>query len=724
MKTIAQQQQALEQMRGSVERVTFHSEESGFCVLRTKVKGRRDLVTVIGTAASIAAGEFIECTGMWVNDKKHGLQFKAQQLETIQPTTLEGIEKYLGSGMIKGVGVHFARKLVHAFGERIFDVIEKNPERLNKVEGIGEKRIQQVTAAWAEQKSIRDIMVFLQSHGVGTTRAVHIYKTYGVQAIDKVRQNPYRLALDIRGIGFKIADALAGRLGIAGDSLLRAQAGVHHVLQAHCDRGNCAAEYKQLLAASVTLLEIDESIIKAAIQQEITDENLIAENINEVPCLFPVNLYQAESKAALHLQRLGKGKAPWGEIDSNKAIAWVEQKTGLLLSDSQKKAIATVLQSKVAIITGGPGVGKTTIVNSIIKIIRAKRSAVALCAPTGRAAKRLTETTGISAKTIHRLLEYDPRHFSFKHNQDNPLPIDVLVIDEASMLDIVLFYHLLKAVPTDAAILFIGDVDQLPSVGPGAVLSDLIRSRTITTVQLTEIFRQAANSSIIANAHRINQGQMPSGNDAGDSDFYVLYSKTVEEMHDKLIHLVAERIPDRFHCDPVADLQVLTPMNRGGLGTRALNVALQAELNHDQAQKITRFGWTFALGDKVIQNVNNYDKEIYNGDIGLITQIDLVENTVTIIFDQRRVVYDFTELDEISLAYAISIHKSQGSEFPIVVLPLSTQHYPLLARNLLYTGVTRGKKLVILLGQEKAVGLAVRNNHSSKRLTKLAQRLA
>ena len=724
MKNSEQESQALEQLRGSVERVTFHNEENGFCVLRTKIKGQRDLVTVIGSVASIAAGEFIECHGVWFNDKKHGLQFKAQQLTTIAPTTLDGIEKYLGSGMLKGIGVHFAKQLVQAFGEGVFDVIEKHPERLTELEGIGEKRKQQLVSAWEDQKAVRDIMVFLQSYGVGTARAVRIYKTYGAQAIDKVRANPYRLALDIHGIGFKIADQLAVRLGVAQDSLIRAQAGVHHVLQTHCDRGHCAAEYAQLMDDSASLLEISISIIEAAIKQEIISENLIAETINDIPCIFLLTLYQAETRVASYLRELNTANTPWGMIDTEKAISWVEQKTGLILSESQQRAVKVVLQCKVVVITGGPGVGKTTIVNSIIKIIRAKRVSVALCAPTGRAAKRLTETTGMTAKTIHRLLEYDPQNLSFKHHQENPLAIDVLVIDEASMLDIVLFYHLLKAVPAHAAVIFVGDVDQLPSVGPGSVLSDIIKSGVISVVQLTEIFRQASSSNIIANAHRINRGEMPLTSDTNDSDFYTIYSQSVEELHDKLIEMVTERIPAHFNCNPITDIQVLTPMNRGGLGTRALNIALQAKLNGHQAQRIDRFGWTFSVSDKVIQHVNNYDKDVFNGDIGRITHINFAESSMTILFDQRQLEYSFNELDEISLAYAISIHKSQGSEFPIVVLPLSTQHYMLLARNLLYTGVTRGKNLVVLIGQQRAVELAVNNSQGTERLTNLRQRLA
>jgi len=715
---------SLERLHGTLERVTFHSEENGFCVLRVRVKGHRDLITVTGNAASITAGEFLECAGVWVNNKTYGLQFQAQQLNIVAPTTLEGVEKYLGSGMVKGIGPHFAKKLVNIFGVDVFDIIEKEPERLTALPGIGDKRKQGIVAAWKEQKVVRDIMVFLQSHGVGTARAVRIYKTYGDAAIEQVRNDPYRLALDIRGIGFKTADELANSLGVAKDSMLRAQAGVRHVLQELCDHGHCAARYEQLVNASVALLAISEDIIKDAIAREIQEKNLIPEQINGAACVFPASLYRAESGAAKHLLRLRSGSIPWGNVELDEVIPWVEGQTGLKLSPSQAEALATVLQNKLSIITGGPGVGKTTLVNSVLKIVRAEGLAVALAAPTGRAAKRLSETTGQTAKTIHRLLVFDPKNFGFKHNQDNPLPIDVLVVDEVSMLDVVLLYHLLKALPQHVALIFVGDVDQLPSVGSGAVLADLLRSSVIASVRLTEIFRQVANSRIIVNAHRINNGQMPLMNVANEeSDFYTLYVDSSEEILDKLLHLVTTRIPKRFNCHPITDIQVLTPMHRGGLGSRSLNVALQKLLNGEAAPKIMRYGTTFAPGDKVIQNVNNYDKDVFNGDIGSITQINSEQSTLKIVFDNRIVEYDFNEMDELSLAYAISIHKSQGSEFPIIVMPLSTQHYMLLARNLLYTGLTRGKKLVILVAQKRAVGIAVNNNKEANRLTKLAERL-
>ncbi|MCL7419750.1 MAG: ATP-dependent RecD-like DNA helicase [Methylobacter sp.] len=603
-------------------------------------------------------------------------------------------------------------------------MIEQTPERLQELDGIGPKRRQQVTAAWSEQKAIREIMVFLQSHGIGTSRSVSIYKTYGDEAIAKVRENPYRLALDIYGIGFKTADTLAQKLGIGTQSLIRAQAGVRHVLQEWSGDGHCAAFRDQLAEMAVKLLEIPDNVIEQAIGEELIEENLVSEIIDGQEALFLTPLYRAEVGCATHLLRLRQGTLPWGEIDSRKAIHWVEKKTGLALSDSQKAAIEQVLKSKVSVITGGPGVGKTTLVNSILKILRAKRINIGLCAPTGRAAKRLAESTGLEARTVHRLLEFDPQAFAFKHNDDNPLAIDLLVIDEASMMDIVLMNQLLKAIPTPAALLIVGDVDQLPSVGPGAVLADIIDSGQITTVRLTEIFRQAATSQIIVNAHKINQGQVPPAESVGAaSDFYCLHADTPEAIFAKLMQVVTERIPKRFGFDLINDIQILTPMNRGGLGARSLNVELQARLNGDSEPKISQYGSIYAPGDKVIQNVNNYDKDVFNGDIGRIRRIDMEESRLTIRFDDRDVEYEFSELDEISLAYATSIHKSQGSEYPVVVMPLAMQHYTLLERNLVYTGVTRGKQLVVIITEPKALRMAVRTQRSGRRLTNLAGRL-
>jgi exodeoxyribonuclease V alpha subunit len=714
-----------EHLRGSVERVTFHSEETGFCVLKVKAKGQRDLLTVVGSAASVAPGEYIECTGCWQNDKTHGLQFRANQLKVVPPSTIEGLEKYLASGMVKGIGPHFAKVLVKAFGEKVFSVIDSEPERLMDLPGIGRKRMEMVTDAWTEQKSIREIMVFLQSHGIGTARAVRIYKTYGEEAIVKVTENPYRLALDLHGVGFKTADILAGRMGIAPDSMIRAQAGVRHVLQEISNEGHCASPRDTLVETAAKLLEIPEPVIESAIGEEIANRNLVPDEIDGKPCLFLAPLHRAESGAAASLVRLLGGAPPWGLVDLEKAIPWVESKTGLTLSESQRNAVKLALASKVVVITGGPGVGKTTLVNSILNIIRARHSRVMLCAPTGRAAKRLSESTGLEAKTIHRLLEFDPKSFGFKRGKDSPLETDLVVVDEFSMVDIVLLNSLLAAIPDHAALMIVGDVDQLPSVGPGAALADIIESGAVPTVRLTEIFRQAATSRIIVNAHRINRGEMPLRAEGSElSDFYFIPAETPEEIHDKLLQVITERIPRRFNLDPVRDIQVLTPMNRGGLGSRSLNLELQQRLNEKTEPRITRFGTTFAPGDKVIQTVNNYDKEVFNGDIGRIDAIDPEEGVVRVDFDGRIVEYEYGELDEISLAYATSIHKSQGSEYPAVAIPLVMQHYTMLEKNLLYTAVTRGKKLVTIIGQTRALAMAVKNRKSGRRLTKLSQRIA
>lgn len=714
-----------ETCQGSIERVVFHNEDNGFSVLRVKARGHRDLVTVVGSAASVTPGEYLECSGHWITDREYGLQFKANNIKVVPPSTLEGMEKYLGSGMVRGIGPFFAKKLMKAFGERVFDVIEYETDRLLELSGIGKVRRQRIADAWAEQKAVRDIMVFLQSHGIGTARAVRIYKMYGDTAVSKIQENPYTLSLDIHGIGFKTADQLAQRLGIARDAMIRAQAGVRHVLQELSTQGHCAVPHDALIEAGNQLLEIESSIIESAIVNEVTEEHLIQEAIDDKDCFFLTSLHRAEVGIVENIQRLQTNERAWETIDTSKAIPWVEKKTYLKLSATQQEAVKLAVNSKVAIITGGPGVGKTTVVNSILKILEGKRVRVILCAPTGRAAKRLSETTQQEAKTIHRLLGRASGSFGFAHGYDNPLNTQFLVVDETSMIDVVLMHQLLKAIPDHAGLLLVGDVDQLPSVGPGSVLSDLINSGAIPTIRLQEIFRQAASSKIIVNAHRINHGDMPfrPKDPSEPSDFYVIPAETPEEIEAKLLHVVTERIPKKFKVDPVSDIQVLTPMNRGNLGARSLNVVLQERLNGKSEPKVTRFGWTYAPGDKVIQLINNYDKDVFNGDIGTIDRVDLEEGVLYVNCDGRSIEYGFNELDELGLAYAITIHKSQGSEYPVIVIPLATQHYTLLERNLLYTAVTRGKKLVVIVGQLKALGMAVKNMRAQKRLTNLARRL-
>jgi exodeoxyribonuclease V alpha subunit len=714
-----------EPLEGVVERVTFHSPESGFCVLQVKVRGQRDIVTVVGKTPLVQPGEYIQSSGRWTNHRDHGLQFQAEFLQTTPPNSLEGIEKYLGSGLIKGIGPHFAGKLVKAYGEDVFDVIEKTPDRLKELDGIGPKRVQRIVTGWDDQKVIREIMVFLQSHGVGTSRAVRIYKTYGADAIPLVCENPYRLARDIRGIGFRTADQIAEKLGVSRTSMMRARAGIAFTLMEAVSEGHCGLPEDDLLSLAEQLLEIPRETLADALSQELQDGTVIADTIEERRCVFLSYLWNAEGKIAERIKSLSAGNPSWPDIDTEKAIPWVEQKIGVTLADSQREAVRTAIKAKVTVITGGPGVGKTTLVDAILRILVAKGVQVALAAPTGRAAKRLSESTGMEAKTIHRQLEFDPQSGGFKRGLDNPLDCSLLVVDETSMVDVPLMASVIKALSDRTALILVGDIDQLPSVGPGQVLADIIASGAVAVARLTEIFRQAAESQIVMNAHRINEGQMPNLEvPKGDlpSEFYFVGSDDPEDARDKIVELVHHRIPRRFGFDPIQDIQVLCPMNRGSIGARSLTVELQTALNPDKGSPtVERFGYTYRPGDKVMQTDNDYDKEVFNGDIGYVDSIDPDAQELTIVFDGRPVLYDFGELDEVSLAYATSIHKSQGSEYPAVVIPVLTQHYPMLKRNLLYTGITRGKHLVVLVGQRKAIGIAVRGRQTRRRWSKLGE---
>ncbi len=709
-----------EVLAGLVERVTYHNVENGFCVLRIKARGHRDLITVTGHSATISAGEWITVTGSWNNDRVHGLQFRAAFLKASAPTSAEGIEKYLASGMIRGIGPVYAKKLVKAYRDKVFDVIENEPERLRDIAGIGPVRAERITAAWAEQKVVREIMVFLHSHGVGTARAVRIYKTYGNDAIQVMSENPYRLARDIRGIGFRTADAIAIKLGIEKDAMIRIRAGISYALGEAMGEGHCGLPTAELIPLAVELLEVDGALVQTALDLELSEATVVADQVGETPCVFLTGLHKAERVIGERLLNLMNGQLPWPWIDPDKALPWIEQKTGLSLAESQIAAIRLALLSKVMVLTGGPGVGKTTIVNGILKILAAKGVDILLCAPTGRAAKRMTEATGFEAKTIHRLLEVNPKGGGFKHNEESPLECDLLVIDETSMVDVMLMQAVLKAIPDNAALLVVGDIDQLPSVGPGQVLADIISSGVAPVVRLTEVFRQAAQSQIITTAHKINKGAIPDlSKPEGDSDFYFVQADDPETAVQRIIELVKNRIPQRFGLNPIRDIQVLCPMNRGGVGARSLNIELQAALNPAGENKIERFGSTFAAGDKVMQIENDYDKEVYNGDIGYIDSLDLVDGELSVSFDGRTVIYGVGELDTLVPAYAATIHKSQGSEYPAVVIPVMTQHYTMLQRNLLYTGVTRGKRLVVLVGQKKAVAIAVRNISGRRRWSKL-----
>jgi len=713
---------AAERISGTIERVTYHNLGNGFCVLRVKARGQRDLVTVTGHAAAIGAGEYIEVIGRWLNDRNHGLQFKADRIEATVPTTLAGLEKYLGSGMIKGIGPVYAKKLVGAFGQDVFDVIEREPERLREVTGIGPVREAKIIKGWRDQRAIREIIVWLYSHGVSSARAVRIFKTYGEDAIATISADPYRLARDISGIGFKTADAIAASIGYEKDDPRRVRAGVAHALGRAMDDGHCGLPRDDLIRLGAELLEIDRPLVERALEVTLGCGDVVAGQVADREVMFLAGLYRAEQAIAERLLRLRVGMLPWPAIDADSAIPWVERRTGLTLSPSQKKALTLAIVSKVCVITGGPGVGKTTLVNSILKTLAAKHVRIALAAPTGRAAKRLSESSGMEAMTLHRLLESDPAGGGFKRDADNPLDCDLLVIDEASMIDVMLMHGVMKALPQTAALLIVGDVDQLPSVGPGQVLKDIIASGAVPVVRLTEVFRQAATSRIITNAHRINAGEMPDLTARGDGDFFYVAADEPADVADKVIELVSRHIPRRFGLDPAQDIQVLSPMQRGGAGARSLNMLLQQRINPPTEQAIERFGHRYGPGDKVMHIINDRERDIYNGDLGVVTAVDHAEAELHARFGTIDAAFDFGELDALQLAYATTIHKSQGSEYPAVVVPLTMQAYTMLGRELIYTAVTRAKKLLVLVGSRKALAIAV-NRRQPRRWSLLHERL-
>ena len=705
-----------EVLRGLVDRVVFHNEDNGYCILKIVPEGRHDVVSLIGKAPRVVAGEEFEAKGVWEPNRDFGPQFKADALKLRRPDSLAGIERYLGSGLIEGIGPKYAKRMVEKFGPKIFDIIENESKKLEDVEGVGKKRRTEIRESWIKQKSIHGIMLFLHQHGISSSRALRIYKTYGEESQAVLKENPYRLAQDIRGIGFKTADDIAYQLGVAEDAPERIKAGILHVLETAAGNGHCCLPETEVLKKATELLGV-EALIAPQIEALITSDQI--ERHGEF--LYLPYLRAAEQSIAANIKSLAALPAAYPAIDEDAALAWVMKKTGKELAESQQRAVREALRQRLLIITGGPGVGKTTILRSILLILQSKQIKLVLAAPTGRAAKRLTESTGLEAKTLHRLLEYQGEGQWGRH-RGKPLAGHLFVVDEASMIDAPLMAQFLSALPDGAHLLIVGDADQLPSVGPGMVLHDLIASDKVPCVKLTEIFRQAASSRIITSAHSINRGQVPDLKSSRSSDFFFLSASEPEEIKHTLVELAHTRLANKYGLDPIRDIQVLTPMNRNLLGTISLNQSLQLALNPPNELKfeIERFGVTFRVGDKVIQTHNNYDKEVFNGDIGHIVTIDADPVKIHVRYDADRLVeYEPGELDELQLAYALSIHKSQGSEFPCVIIPVSTQHYVLLERSLIYTAITRAKKLCVLVGDERALSLAVSKQESRKRWTGL-----
>ena len=723
---VSQQAQILERevLSGSVERVVFHNPENGFCVLRVQVRGLRELQAVIGRTPAVSPGQWITASGQWVNDRSHGRQFEASYIKPSAPESDSGIEKYLGSGAIPGIGPVYAKKLVAEFGGDVFKVIEGEPARLREVPGIGPVRAKRIIEAWDEQKVVREIMIFLHTHGIGSARAARIFKTYGADALEVMSENPYVLSRDIRGIGFKVADSIAMKLGVDRGAPVRIRAGINYALSEAMGDGHCGLPHGELFKLAKELLGVELDLIEPALRAEAEEGNVVEDSVEGEPCVFLARLHRAERGIARLLGAMLHGPIPWARVNTDRAIPWVEDQIGLRLAPSQVEAVRLALQSKVMVITGGPGVGKTTIVNAILKILLAKGVEIALCAPTGRAAKRLSETSGMEAKTIHRLLEFDPGHTGFRRNADNPLDCGLLVVDETSMVDVPLMHSMMRALPKQSALLLVGDVDQLPSVGPGQVLGDLIKSQSMPVARLVEVFRQAASSRIVVNAHRVNRGELPElGKPEGKTDFYFVPADAPDDAIKKTVEVVRSRIPQRFGLDPIRDIQVLCPMNRGGMGARVLNAELQGALNPPGEHKVERFGWSFVPGDKVMQVENDYDRDVYNGDIGKIESLDMEEGTIEVDFDGRKLTYALRDLDMLVPAFATTIHKSQGSEYPAVVIPIMKQHFVMLQRNLIYTAITRGKRLVVLVGERSAVRRAVQTSTQSRRWSKLRELL-
>jgi len=733
----------VQELSGTVTRIVYRSEDTGYTVCAIKVSapsqqsghrqfwqhpssrtpassGDRAEVTIVGTCEALWIGENLKATGRWIRHPKHGRQFQTEHITCIAPVTSEGIRTYLASGMIKGIGEVTANRLVDAFGDDTLRIIDKESARLTEVPGVGAKTRDKIRESWHAQKSIRDIMVFLRGHGIGAAQAARIHRQYGNDAIAVVTRNPFRLCQDVWGIGFKSADKIAASLGLPPESEIRARAGILYTLQTMSDEGHCYCPWEVLLEEGQALLSIPTEILDDAVKHEIAGNQLVEDQGN----VYLAPLYHAEVRIAAKINELFGARHSFPPIDASKALPWAEKQMNITLAPAQATALKMALSEKLSIITGGPGVGKTTIIRALVDVFRKRGLSVSLAAPTGRAAKRLAEATSSEARTLHRLLEFQPQTATFLRGPDLPLESNIVVLDEVSMIDTMLMNHFMSALSPRSHLVLVGDSDQLPSVGPGNVLKDLIDCNSIPCSRLDTIFRQHSMSSIVYNAHRVNNGEhleLPEGNEL--SDFYFIREDDPEQMIKHMLALITKRIPERFGLNYRKDIQVLTPMRKNQLGAENLNTVLQEALN-PSGLSLSRFGVTYRVDDRVMQIRNNYEKEVFNGDIGIVKAVEIEDKSVTVDFDGRPVKYESNEIDELDLAYACSIHKSQGSEYPAVIILLATQHYKLLQRNLLYTAITRGKKLVCLIGSSKAVNIAIHNNKTMLRRTSLAKRVS
>ncbi|HEV7936272.1 MAG TPA: ATP-dependent RecD-like DNA helicase [Actinomadura sp.] len=725
----------LRRLDAVLERFTFVNEETGYTIARVAAeRSGSDLLTVVGALLGAQVGESLRLTGRWTSHPKYGRQFEVHSYTTVLPATIQGIRRYLGSGLIKGIGPKMAERMVDHFGTEILRVIEEEPGRLVEVHGLGPKRSKLIADAWEEQKSIKEVMVFLQGHGVSTSLAVRIYKQYRDESIRVVREEPYRLAADVWGIGFKTADTIARAVGIPHDSPERIKAGLQYTLSEAADDGHCYLPEPNLIIEAVKILDVDSELVGPCLDELVAAEGVVRETVpvaeGEVAGVYLVPFHRAERSVAsglLELLHAGQDRMPaFRDVGWPKALAWLRDHTGHELAPEQEEAVRLALTAKVAVLTGGPGCGKSFTVRSIVELAKAKQAKVILVAPTGRAAKRLAELTGHEAATVHRLLQLQPGGDA-KYDRDNPLDADLVVVDETSMVDVILANKLVKAVPRGAHLLLVGDVDQLPSVGAGEVLRDLLAAEAIPRVRLTKIFRQAQQSGIVVNAHRINAGRPPQTQ--GFPDFFLFPCEDTEATAELTVDIVARRIPRKFGLNPRRDIQVLAPMHRGPAGAGNLNILLQEALTpHRDGMPERRYGGRmFRVGDKVTQLRNNYDKGaagIFNGTVGVVTGLSLEDQSLTVLTDEDESVdYDFAELDELAHAYAMTIHRSQGSEYPAVVIPLTTSSWMMLQRNLLYTAVTRAKQLVVLAGSRRALAAAVRTAGAGRRHTALDHRL-